>query len=119
MRHMLNNQIKIRISNGPATAMGPGKAELLALIDECGSISAAAKQMKMSYRRAWELVDEANKCFDQPLVASSVGGSHGGGAKLTEFGVQVLQNYHALIAKSQAASEQELAFINAHLKQPD
>lgn len=116
---MINNQIKIRITNGPATAMGPGKAELLALINECGSISAAAKQMKMSYRRAWDLVDEVNKCFDQPLVSSSVGGSHGGGAKLTEFGVQVLENYHALIAKSQAASERELAFINAHLKQPD
>lgn len=116
---MLNNQIKIRISNGAAIAMGPGKAELLALIGECGSISAASKQMKMSYRRAWDLVDEANKCFDQPLVTSSVGGSHGGGAKLTEFGLKVLESYHALIAKSQAASEQELAFINAHLKQPE
>jgi len=53
------------------------------------------------------------------LVSSSVGGSHGGGAKLTEFGVKVLESYHALIAKSQAASVQELAFISAHLKQPE
>lgn len=113
---MVNEQIKIRISSGPATAMGPGKAELLALIEVHGSISAAAKQMKMSYRRAWELVDEVNKCFDQPLVSSSVGGTHGGGAKLTDFGAQVLKNYHALIVKSQEASVQELSFLRSHLK---
>ncbi|MDD2833854.1 MAG: LysR family transcriptional regulator [Methylotenera sp.] len=116
---MINLQFKIRISNGDAIAMGPGKAELLTFISELGSISAAAKRMQMSYRRAWELVDVMNSCFDQPLVLSNVGGSHGGGAQLTEFGSQILANYHTILLKSQAASANELAFIAEHLKQSD
>lgn len=113
---MNHADFKIRISLGPSIAIGPGKADLLNLIDELGSISAAAKQMKMSYRRAWELVDVMNRCFDQPLVVSSVGGSHGGGAQLTELGRQVLSNYKTIIIKSKNACSNELNFIQKHLK---
>ena len=67
--------------------MGPGKADLLDAIRQTGSISASAKLMKMSYRRAWELVDVMNRCFDLPLVQTSPGGAHGGGAQLTELGL--------------------------------
>jgi molybdate transport system regulatory protein len=116
---MNNANLKIRIASGSSTAMGPGKAELLSLIQEQGSISSAAKQMKMSYRRAWELVDVMNKCFDQPIVSSTVGGSHGGGAQLTEFGRLILENYHSILTKSQAASISELNFISSHLKTPE
>ena len=87
---MANEYLKIRIASGNAVAMGPGKADLLETIDACGSISSAAKQMHMSYRRAWELVDVMNKCFSQPLVTSSPGGHHGGGAQLTDFGRFIL-----------------------------
>lgn len=108
--------LKIRLSHGPFTAMGPGKADLLDAINHSGSISAAAKHMGMSYRRAWELVDTMNRCFDEPLVRTSLGGSHGGGAQITDFGFTVLKLYRDLIAKTMLAAEQELAEISAHLK---
>jgi molybdate transport system regulatory protein len=113
---MTTPTLKIRISFGSTVAMGPGKADLLEAIDACGSISAAAKQMKMSYRRAWELVDVMNKCFIEPLVLSSPGGAHGGGAQLTAFGRDILKSYRDLAAKSQLAAQAELAFIAANLK---
>lgn len=71
--------------------MSPGKADLLDAIDVCSSISSATKQMKMSYHRAWELVDVMNKCFKQPLVISLPGGQHGGGARLSDFGRTTLK----------------------------
>jgi molybdate transport system regulatory protein len=73
--------------------MGPGKADLLQAIGETGSISAAGRAMRMSYRRAWILVDEMNAAFLRPLVASKAGGSHGGGAALTRLGREVLKRY--------------------------
>ena len=97
--------------------MGPGKADLLEAVDSGGSISAAAKKMGMSYRRAWELVDVMNKSFDQPLIVSSPGGQNGGGAQLTEFGRSILKNYRNIIIKAHLAVESELALITAHLKQ--
>lgn len=98
------------------TAMGPGKADLLDAISQTGSISASAKQLGMSYRRAWELVDTMNQCFDQPLVKAAQGGSHGGGAKVTEFGFIVLKLYRDLIEKTKLAAEHELTQLSAHLK---
>ncbi len=115
-KDMPNIQFKIRITSGALTVMGPGKADLLDAIDACGSISAAAKQMKMSYRRAWELVDVMNKCFTEPLVLSSPGGVHGGGAQLTAFGRDILKSYRDLVAKSEQASQSKLAFIASNLK---
>ena len=76
--------------------MGPGKADLLEAIAETGSISAAARQMRMSYRRAWILVDTMNTCFKKPLVDTSKGGADGGGARLTPLGTNVLARYRAL-----------------------
>lgn len=111
--------LKIRITNGSAIAMGPGKADLLEAIDACGSISSAARQMQMSYRRAWELVDVMNKCFNQPVVTSSPGGQHGGGAQLTEFGRLLLKNYRNLVAKAHLAAEFELNQILSSLNQTE
>lgn len=113
---MANDLMKIRIANNDHVAMGPGKATLLETIDQCGSISAAAKQMHMSYRRAWELVDVMNKCFNQPLVVSAHGGHHGGGAELTDFGRFILKNYRSLVAKAHLAAEAELNQILTNLK---
>jgi hypothetical protein len=70
---------QIRIMFRKAIAMGPGKADLLQAIGETGSISAAARRMKMSYRRAWLLVDTMNQSFDEPLVETATGGNHGAG----------------------------------------
>lgn len=113
---MTNVPLKIRISFGKTVAMGPGKADLLDAINACGSISSAAKQMKMSYRRAWELVDVMNKCFKQPLVISSPGGVNGGGAHLSDFGRTILQNYRELVRKSSCAAQSELQQILSHIQ---
>jgi molybdate transport system regulatory protein len=87
---------RLRILFGGTTAIGPGKADLLEAIGETGSISAAGRSMRMSYRRAWVLVDEMNAAFIRPLVASKAGGSRGGGAALTRFGHDVLKRYRAM-----------------------
>lgn len=81
--------------------MGPGRADLLALIEQTGSISAAGRQMKMSYRRAWALVESMNHSFTGPVVATSKGGAQRGGAHLTPLGKTLLAAYQELDAKMQ------------------
>ncbi len=99
---------QIRIMFRKAIAMGPGKADLLQAIGETGSISAAARRMRMSYRRAWLLVDTMNQCFDGPLVETATGGNHGGGAQITELGKEVLRRYREMDAKASAAVAREI-----------
>jgi molybdate transport system regulatory protein len=84
--------------------LGPGKVELLEHIVETGSISQAAKKMKMSYRRAWLLIDELNHMFATPCVETATGGSHGGGAKVTEFGARVMHAFRMVEKKCAAES---------------
>ncbi|HQR50267.1 MAG TPA: winged helix-turn-helix domain-containing protein [Methylophilaceae bacterium] len=105
---MSSSNIKIRIPYGTLSAMGPGKADLLDAIESSGSISAAARNMGMSYKRAWDLVDTMNRCFRQPLVSTATGGSHGGGAQVTEFGHEVRHRYRALVAKAEQSVAAEL-----------
>jgi molybdate transport system regulatory protein len=98
-------KLSLRLMHGEEIALGPGKAELLEAIERTGSISAAGKSMDMSYRRAWVLVDVMNRCFKGPLVETAKGGSHGGGARLTALGVEVLAHYRAMdAAAKQVAS---------------
>lgn len=94
---------------------GPGKAELLAGIRDTGSIAAAGRQMNMSYKRAWMLVDEMNTAFCQPLVTRSRGGAKGGGALLTGTGQDVLSLYHEIVARARAASASQIAALEALL----
>jgi molybdate transport system regulatory protein len=90
-------QPRLRILHKGDVAIGPGKAELLELVRETGSISEAAKRMEMSYMRAWTLIRTMNGCFRQPLVIAARGGSRGGGgAKLTETGREILSLYHQM-----------------------
>jgi molybdate transport system regulatory protein len=98
---------QIRILFRKAIAMGPGKADLLRAIDQTGSISAAARQMEMSYRRAWLLVDTMNQAFKSPVVVTLTGGKAGGGAAVTDFGKEVLQRYSDMekIASASVAKE--------------
>ncbi len=100
--------LRLRLLFGKAIALGPGKAELLQHIAAHGSISAAARQMGMSYRRAWLLVDTMNRCFSVPLIETSTGGSGGGGAQVTPMGEQVLALYRQIEVKSNAAVSDEL-----------
>ncbi len=100
--------IKLRFAyHDGVSAFGPGKADLLDAIIEKGSISAAAKIMGMSYKRAWDLVNTMNTSFKQPLVITATGGNHGGGAQVTEFGRDVLQRYRQIQQQAMASVEQE------------
>jgi molybdate transport system regulatory protein len=87
---------RFRIFRGGDIALGPGKAELLALIGQTGSINKAARRMGMSYMRAWSLVQTMNRCFKQPLVLVARGGEGGGGAELTETGGKVVALYRQM-----------------------
>lgn len=84
---------RLRLKSDDTIALGPGKAQLLELIQQHRSISAAARALKMSYRRAWLLVDTMNTCFQKPLVLTATGGSQGGGAELSAEGLKVLTLY--------------------------
>lgn len=106
--------LKLRIVFDHAM-LGPGKAELLERIGQSGSISAAGREMGMSYKRAWSLVEEMNAAFREPLVLSARGGAGGGGAHLTEAGKDVLRLYQAVTAAALAAGGKELAALESML----
>lgn len=99
---------RLRILLGSDIALGPGKADLLDALARTGSISAAAREMGMSYRRAWLLVDTMNGCFRQPLVETVTGGKGGGGARITRFGLDVLARYRAMEQTAAAAVAAEM-----------
>lgn len=110
---------QIRILFRKAIAMGPGKAELLEAIERTGSISAAAREMDMSYRRAWMLVDAMNQSFRQPIVATETGGQRGGGAQVTEFGREMLRRYLEMEAKAARAVEKDMGeFVHLMARLP-
>lgn len=94
------SQPRIRLLYHSEIALGPGKVELLEGIGRLGSIAAAGRQMQMSYRRAWLLIDTMNRCFREPLVEAKKGGLQGGGASITSFGLTVLGRYHRLEARA-------------------
>jgi molybdate transport system regulatory protein len=99
-RPALTPKPRLRILLGAVIAIGPGKADLLEAIDRCGSISGAARELGMSYRRAWQLADVMNRSFRERLVEAGTGGARGGGARLTPFGRDVLRRYRAMEAKA-------------------
>ena len=100
---------QLRISFRKSIAMGPGKADLLDAIAESGSISAAARKLGMSYRRAWLLVDTMNASFKAPLVETLTGGAQGGGAQVTELGHDVVRRYRIMEKKACASVGLEMA----------
>lgn len=105
----------VRIDLGPHGRLGPGKLQLLEKIQEYGSISAAGREMKMSYRQAWALVDQLNHAFQEPVVHSQTGGKSGGGAHLTDFGKLLLTHCNALIGNARKTAQPHIEFIDAVL----
>lgn len=105
----------VRIDLGPYGRLGPGKLQLLQKIDELGSISAAGRSMKMSYRQAWELIDQLNHAFKEPVVLSQAGGTKGGGAHLTDFGKLLLTHCNSLIGNARKTAQPHLDFLDAVL----
>ena len=116
IRHQV--QFRLRIISGDDIALGPGKVDLLEAIGATGSISAAAKVLGMSYRRAWLLVDTMNRCFVQSVVAAESGGARGGGARLTALGAEVVRRYRRVDAKAAKAGATDLAALVALLRSP-
>ena len=99
-----------------APAIGPGKAELVERIADTGSISAAARAMGMSYRRAWQLVEALNRDFRQPLVETAIGGTRGGGARVTPYGQALVARYRAMEARAARAIAAELRRFDRELR---
>ena len=108
--------LRLRLLFDDRLVFGPGKAELLARIEETGSIAAAGRAMGMSYKRAWSLVEEMNAAFRAPLVSSARGGAGGGGAQLTPEGREVLEAYRAMLAAAEQAAAPGIARIAALLR---
>jgi len=107
---------RYRVYRGGGIILGPGKAELLALISETGSLSEAARRMDMSYNRAWLHVKTMNENFAVPLVASTRGGAGKGGAGLTDAGREVLALYRQLEAEAATATAATQRALARHLK---
>jgi molybdate transport system regulatory protein len=108
-------QLRLRVMRGSAVIFGPGRADLLALIQAHGSIAAAGREMGMSYKRAWALVDSLNTWFASPLVEAAKGGAGGGGAKLTPLGLELLSAYRRLEQECAEVSAGPLAQMQAAL----
>ena len=111
MDRSANLKVKLVFEDG--TMIGPGKSDLLAGIAETGSIAAAGRQMNMSYKRAWSLVQTMNAMFKDPLVARSRGGAQGGQATLTDTGCTVLASYRELVAAAGDASSAQVKHLQA------
>lgn len=110
--------LTLRILGRDSPAMGPGRAELIARIDRSGSISAAARAMGMSYRRAWQLVDAINESFREPVVVTAVGGRRGGGAVVTAFGKHLVERYRVMERKASAAIAADVKQFSRQLRKP-
>ncbi|CDZ69198.1 winged helix-turn-helix domain-containing protein [Neorhizobium galegae] len=104
--------IRIDLDNG--VRLGPGKAQLLELIAEHGSIRAAGASIGMSYRRAWLLGDEINRMFREPSIFTRHGGKSGGGAGLTEFGQELLSRYRRMEKASRDAMRADLDWLESN-----
>jgi molybdate transport system regulatory protein len=89
-------KFRFRVTVGEVAAIGPGKVALLEAIGESGSLTAAAKHLGMSYRRAWLLLDELNQSLRKPAVESVQGGSRGGGSVLTAAGREIVETYRRI-----------------------
>lgn len=110
--------LTLRVLGRSAPAMGPGKAELIERIAKAGSISAAARDMGMSYRRAWQLVAALNAAYREPVVATATGGKRGGGAVVTPFGKRLVTLFRAMEDRAAAAVAADLRRFESYLRRP-
>ena len=111
-------RIRVSIVFESGARIGPGKAKLLESIRDTGSISAAARDMGMDYKRAWVLLDSMNQAFTEPVVSAAPGGARGGGAILTEFGTEVLERYRRISKQAETLAVDDMAALTRRAK-PD
>src|ERR1700709_2337188 len=110
--------LSVRIDLDSEGRIGPGKIQLLENIRANGSISAAGRAMDMSYKRAWDLVDEINRICGQAAVERQTGGRNGGGAVLTPFGLSLVARYRKIERAAASAVRKELAALRRHIGRP-
>lgn len=108
--------LRVRIRDGESPVFGPGRVALLRAIEATGSISAAARRMGMSYRRAWLLVEAMNHEFREPLVTRHIGGVSGGGAALTPFAQNLAAHYDMLLGDIRSLLDARVPIFDAYLK---
>ncbi|SAL01051.1 ModE family transcriptional regulator [Caballeronia ptereochthonis] len=109
-------RFRMRITKGETIALGPGKVALLEAVRKHGSISAAARSLDMSYRRAWLLIDELNRSLQSPATLSEQGGQSGGGCVLTPVGENIIRLYRDVEARAEAACAEQIASLTKLLK---
>jgi molybdate transport system regulatory protein len=110
--------LSVRIDLDAEGRIGPGKIQLLENIQACGSISAAGRAMDMSYKRAWDLVDEINRICRQAAVERQTGGKNGGGAMLTPFGISLVARYRKIERDAASAVKKELEALRTDIGGP-
>jgi molybdate transport system regulatory protein len=113
MSHIRKTTIRIDFDIG--VRLGPGKAQLLELIEEHGSIRAAGASIGMSYRRALLISDDINRLFREPSIFTRHGGKSGGGAGLTEFGRELLSRYRRMETAMLEVADQDLAWLSSNI----
>jgi molybdate transport system regulatory protein len=115
MRKSSLPSLSVRIDLDSEGRIGPGKIRLLEKIASCGSISAAGRAMNMSYKRAWDLVDEINRICKRAAVERQTGGRNGGGAMLTPFGESLVTRYRKIERSAETAARKELQALRADI----
>jgi molybdate transport system regulatory protein len=110
--------LSVRIDLDSEGRIGPGKIQLLESIQSCGSISAAGRAMDMSYKRAWDLVDEINRICRHAAVERQTGGKNGGGAVLTPFGMSLVARYRKIERDAASAVRKELVALRTDIGRP-
>jgi len=113
-----NAHVRVRIDFDSGSSIGPGKIALLERIGVCGSLSQAARDLGLSYRRAWNLLDDLNRAFAEPVVATATGGAHGGGAQVTDFGQALIARYRKIEVAAEAAAKREFKALRAPKRTP-
>jgi molybdate transport system regulatory protein len=110
--------LSVRIDLDTEARIGPGKIQLLENIRVCGSISAAGRAMDMSYKRAWDLVDEMNRICGRAAVERQIGGKNGGGASLTPFGLSLVACYRKIERSAEGAARKQLLALQTDMAVP-
>ena len=108
--------LSLRVNLDPQGRIGPGKIELLEQIAAFGSISAGARRMEMSYKHAWDLVEEMNQIFGKPVVAAQTGGKRGGGATLTPVGQALIARFRAIEKAAAKAASADMKALQAEIE---
>jgi molybdate transport system regulatory protein len=112
----LEVRFRMRIEQADAIVLGPGKVALLEAVKEHGSISAAARSLAMSYRRAWLLMDELNRSLESPATVSEHGGQSGGGSLLTPVGEEIVRLYRDIETQAYAACSTQITTLTKLVK---